>query len=90
MSAPRRMRVPGVLAVLAAANLGLIAVLAGVQVSFIPEWTTQQWVFAVVLPVTGLAVQVIGGLALWWWLRRRRAAGPVRARLGGRHRRLST
>jgi hypothetical protein len=58
------------LAALITADLSLVGVVSGVQLSSIPHWTLQQWVLAVMLPLAALAAQVTGGLAAWWWARR--------------------
>jgi hypothetical protein len=50
----------------AVSGVGLVAVSSAVQLSLIePVWTAQQWILAVVLPLTALVVMVAGGLALW-------------------------
>jgi len=81
MKNDRRRAAGLLLALLTAVDLALVAVLSGVQFSLITvRWTTQQWVFAVILPSTALVTQATGGLALWWWFNRAYAGRRYRPR----------
>jgi hypothetical protein len=77
-----RKRMAGLLlALLTVVDLGLVAVLTLVQLSLIPaRWSTQQWVFGVILPSTALVTQATGLLALWWWFNRARTGSRYRPR----------